>query len=121
MSTPRYSSICICMCQHCLTQTHYSPEGDRKGVASTPFQYKHHIKKLKSSIALKSLSNNPTYAAGSDCPHILLKQILPDDHSQLTQSSFSTPLGLTSTAQKPYSSGPNLPPQDLGIIISAIL
>ncbi|MBW0479834.1 hypothetical protein O181_019549 [Austropuccinia psidii MF-1] len=43
------------------------------------------------------------------------------DYSQLTQSTFSTPPGLTSTAQKTYSGSPNLPQQDLGIIISAIL
>ncbi|MBW0519916.1 hypothetical protein O181_059631 [Austropuccinia psidii MF-1] len=109
------------MCQHCSTQTHFSPEGDRQGVAFTPFQYKHHINKLKSAIAPKSLPKIPTSASGSGCPQILLDQIFPADHSQLTQITFSTPPGPTSTAQKPYSGSPNLPPQDLGMIISAIL
>ncbi|MBW0536384.1 hypothetical protein O181_076099 [Austropuccinia psidii MF-1] len=57
----------------------------------------------------------------SECPQILLDQTLPADDSKLTQSAFSTPLDLTPTAQKPYSGSPNLPPQDLGMIISAIL
>ncbi|MBW0483103.1 hypothetical protein O181_022818 [Austropuccinia psidii MF-1] len=60
MSTRYYSSMRILMCQHCSTQTHSSPEGDRQP-------------------------------------------------------------GLTSTAKKPYSGSPNLPPKDLGMIISAIL
>ncbi|MBW0535211.1 hypothetical protein O181_074926 [Austropuccinia psidii MF-1] len=89
------------MCQHCSTQTHSSAEGDRQGVAFTPFPYKQHIKKRKSTIAPKSLPNIPTSASGSD--------------------TFSTPAGLNSTAQKPYSRSKNLPPQDLGMIISAIL
>ncbi|MBW0467312.1 hypothetical protein O181_007027 [Austropuccinia psidii MF-1] len=109
------------MCQHFSTQTHSSPEGDRQGVAFTPFQYKQHIKKLKSALAPKYLPNIPTSASGFKLPQILLDQIFPADHFQLTQSTFSTPLGLTSTAQKPYSSSPNLPPQDLGMIIFAIL
>ncbi|MBW0585007.1 hypothetical protein O181_124722 [Austropuccinia psidii MF-1] len=74
------------MCQHCSTQKHSSPEGDRQG-----------------------------------CSPILLDQIFPVDYSQLTQRKFSTPLGLNSTAQKSYSSSQNLPPQDLGMIISSIL
>ncbi|MBW0583097.1 hypothetical protein O181_122812, partial [Austropuccinia psidii MF-1] len=65
MTTRRYSSMRICMCQHCSTQTHSSPEGDRHGVAFKPFQYKQHIKKLKSTIAPKSLPNIPTSASGS--------------------------------------------------------
>ncbi|MBW0542248.1 hypothetical protein O181_081963 [Austropuccinia psidii MF-1] len=101
------------MCQHCSTQTHSSPEGDRQGVAFTPFQYKQHIKKLKSTIAPKSLPNIPTSASGSGCPQILLDQIFPADYSRLTQSTFPTPAGLNSTAQKPYSGRQNLPPQDL--------
>ncbi|MBW0497757.1 hypothetical protein O181_037472 [Austropuccinia psidii MF-1] len=109
------------MCQHCSTQTHSSPEGDRKGVSFTPFQYKHHIKKRRASISPKSLPNILTIESGSECPQILLNQIVPADHSQLTQRKFSIPPGLTSTAQKPYSSSPNLPPQDLVMIISAIL
>ncbi|MBW0518378.1 hypothetical protein O181_058093 [Austropuccinia psidii MF-1] len=109
------------MCQHCSTQTHSSAEGDRQGVAFTPFQYKQHIKKLKSTIASKSLPNIPTSASGSECPQILLDQIFLADSSQLTQSTFSTPEGLNSTAQKPYSGSQNLTPQDLGVIISAIL
>ncbi|MBW0542831.1 hypothetical protein O181_082546 [Austropuccinia psidii MF-1] len=103
------------MCQHCSTQTHSSPEGDRKGVSFTAFQYKQHIKKLK------YLANIPTSVSGSECPQIILDHIFSADYSQLTQSTFSTPLVLNSTPQKPYSSGPNLPPQDLGMIISAIL
>ncbi|MBW0472940.1 hypothetical protein O181_012655 [Austropuccinia psidii MF-1] len=117
MSTPCYSSVC----QHCFTQTHSSPEGDRQGVAFKPFQYKQHIKNLKSAIAPESLPNIPTSASGSECWKILLDPIFPADYSQLTQSTFSAPLGLTSPAQKPYSGRPNLPPQYLGMIISAIL
>ncbi|MBW0491331.1 hypothetical protein O181_031046 [Austropuccinia psidii MF-1] len=121
MTTRRYSSMHICMCQHCSTQTHSSAEGDRQGVALKPFQYKQHIKKLKSTIEPKSLPNIPTSASGSECPQILLDQIFPADYSQSTQSTFSTPVGLNSTAQKPYSGSQSLPPQDLGMIISAIL
>ncbi|MBW0539246.1 hypothetical protein O181_078961 [Austropuccinia psidii MF-1] len=113
--------MCICMCQHSSTQTHSSAEGDRQGVAFTPFQYKQHIKKLKSTIAPKSLPNIPTSASGSESPQIILDQVFPAYYSQLTQSTFSTPAGLNSTAQKPYSGSQNLPPQDLGMIISAIL
>ncbi|MBW0475079.1 hypothetical protein O181_014794 [Austropuccinia psidii MF-1] len=91
MTTHPYSSMRICMCQHCSTQTDSSPGGDRQGVAFTPFQYKQHIKKLKSTIATKSLPNIPTSASGSDCPQTLLDQIFPADYSQLTQSTFSTP------------------------------
>ncbi|MBW0477731.1 hypothetical protein O181_017446 [Austropuccinia psidii MF-1] len=80
---------------------HSSSEGDRQGVSFTPFQYKKHIKKLKPTIAPKSLQNIPTSASGS--------------------GTFSTPTGLNPTAQKPYSGSQNLPPQDLGMIISAIL
>ncbi|MBW0478034.1 hypothetical protein O181_017749 [Austropuccinia psidii MF-1] len=86
MSTPRYSSMHICMCQHYSTQTHSSPE-----------------------------------ASGSECPQIILDQIFQTDYSQLTQGVFSTPPGLNSTAQKPYSGSKNPPAQDLGMIISAIL
>ncbi|MBW0540061.1 hypothetical protein O181_079776 [Austropuccinia psidii MF-1] len=85
----------ICMCQH------FSHEGDRHGVAFTPFQYKQNIKKLKSAIAPKSLPNIPTSASGF--------------------GTFSTPPDLHSTAQNPYRCSPNLPPQDLGMIISIIL
>ncbi|MBW0477807.1 hypothetical protein O181_017522 [Austropuccinia psidii MF-1] len=109
------------MYQHCSTKTHSSPEGDRQGVAFTPFQYKQHIKKLKSDIAPKYLPKIPTSASGSEFPQILLDQIFPANYSQLTQSTFSTPPGLTSTAQKPYSSSPNLPPHNIGMIISTIL
>ncbi|MBW0572983.1 hypothetical protein O181_112698 [Austropuccinia psidii MF-1] len=101
MTTRRYSSMCICTCQHCSTQTHSSSEGDRQVVSFTPFQYKQHIRKLKSTIAPKSLPKIPTSASVSD--------------------SFSTPEVLNSTAQKPYSGSQNLPPQDLRMIISAIL
>ncbi|MBW0559707.1 hypothetical protein O181_099422 [Austropuccinia psidii MF-1] len=101
MTTRCYSSMCICMCQHCSAQTHSSPEGDGQGVSFTPFQYKQHIKILKSTIAPKYLPNIPTSASGSD--------------------TFSTPAGLNSTAQKPYSGSQNTLPQDLGMIISAIL
>ncbi|MBW0490750.1 hypothetical protein O181_030465 [Austropuccinia psidii MF-1] len=121
MSTPCYSSMHICMCQHCSTQTHSSPEGDRQGVAFTPFQYKQQIKKLKSAIQPKSLPNIPTSASGSECQKIILDQIFPPYYSQLTHSTFSTPPGVNSTAQKPYRSSENLPQKDLGKIISAIL
>ncbi|MBW0481833.1 hypothetical protein O181_021548 [Austropuccinia psidii MF-1] len=100
MTTRCYSSMRICMCQHCSTQTHSSAEGDRQGVAFTPFQYKQHIKKLRLTIAPKSLPNIPTSSSGS---------------------YFSTAPGLNSTAQKQYSGSQKPPPQDLGIIISAIL
>ncbi|MBW0592451.1 hypothetical protein O181_132166 [Austropuccinia psidii MF-1] len=80
MTTRRYSSMSICMCQHCSTQTRSSAEGDRQGVAFTPFQSKQHIKKLKSTIAPKSLPNIPTSATGSECPQILLDQIFPADY-----------------------------------------
>ncbi|MBW0567776.1 hypothetical protein O181_107491 [Austropuccinia psidii MF-1] len=109
------------MCQHCSTLTHSSPQGDRHGVSFTPFQYKQHIEKLKSTISPKSLPNIPTSASGSECPQLLLDQIFPDDYSQLTESTFSTALGLNSTAQKPYRSSQTLAPRDLGMIISAIL
>ncbi|MBW0489162.1 hypothetical protein O181_028877 [Austropuccinia psidii MF-1] len=121
MTTRHYSSMRICMCQNCSTQTHSSAEGDRQGAAFTPFQYYQHIKKHESTIAPKSLPNIPTSATGSECPQILLDQIFPADYSQLTQSTFSTLAGLNSTAQKQYSGSQNLPPQDLGMIISAIL
>ncbi|MBW0559237.1 hypothetical protein O181_098952 [Austropuccinia psidii MF-1] len=94
MTTHRYSSMHICICQHCSTQTHSSAEGDRQGVASTPLQYKQHIKKLKSTIEPKSLPNIPTSASGSECLQIILDQIFPPDYSQLSQSTFSTLAGL---------------------------
>ncbi|MBW0525890.1 hypothetical protein O181_065605 [Austropuccinia psidii MF-1] len=103
MSTPRYSSMSICMCQHCSTQTHASSEGDRQGASFTPCQYIKHIKKLKSAIKPKSLPNIPTSASASEC------------------LTFSTPPGVNSTAQKQYISSQNLPPQALGMIISAIV
>ncbi|MBW0583001.1 hypothetical protein O181_122716 [Austropuccinia psidii MF-1] len=84
MTTRRYSSMRICMCQHFSCQKHSSPEG-------------------------------------SECPQLLLDQIFPADYSPLTQSTFSTAPGLNSTARIPYSSSQTLPPQDLGMIISAIL
>ncbi|MBW0578077.1 hypothetical protein O181_117792 [Austropuccinia psidii MF-1] len=111
----------ICMCQHFSTQTHSSTDGDRQGVAFTPFQYKQHVKKIKSTIAPKSLPNIPTSASGSEYPKILLDQIFPADYLQLAQSTPSTLACLNSTAQKPYSGIQNLAPQDLGMIISAIL
>ncbi|MBW0488502.1 hypothetical protein O181_028217 [Austropuccinia psidii MF-1] len=116
MTTRRYSSMCICMCQHCSTQTHSSPEGDRHGVAFKPFQYKQNIKKLKSTIAHKSLPDIPTSASGSECPQILLDQIFPADYSQLTQSTGSQ-FNCTESIQRQS----NPPPQDLGMIISSIL
>ncbi|MBW0580493.1 hypothetical protein O181_120208 [Austropuccinia psidii MF-1] len=121
MTTCRYYSMRICMCQHCSSQTHTSAEGDRQGVSFTPLQYKKHIKKLKSTIAPKSLPNIPTSASGSECPQSLLDQIFPAYYSQLTQRTFFTPAGLNSTSQKPYSGSQNLPPQDIGMIISTIL
>ncbi|MBW0460943.1 hypothetical protein O181_000658 [Austropuccinia psidii MF-1] len=109
------------MCQHCSTQTHSSPEGDKHGVSFTPFQYKQHIRKLKSTIAPKYLPDIPTSASGSECPQILLDQIFPAHYSKLTQTTFITALGLNSAAQKPYSGIQTLPPQDLGMIIYTIL
>ncbi|MBW0460292.1 hypothetical protein O181_000007 [Austropuccinia psidii MF-1] len=98
--------MCICICQHCSTQTHSSPEGDRQGFAFTPFQYKQDIRKLKSAIE----PNIPTLASGSECPQNLLDQIFPKYYSQLTQSMFSTTQGPNSTALKPYSRSQQLPP-----------
>ncbi|MBW0545729.1 hypothetical protein O181_085444 [Austropuccinia psidii MF-1] len=121
MTTHRYSSMRICMCQDSSAQTHSSAKGDRKGVSFTPFQYKQHITNLKSTIAPKSLPKIPTSASGSECLQVLLDQIFPADYSQLTQSTFSIPAGLNSTAQKPYIFCQNLPPRDLGMILSALL
>ncbi|MBW0482061.1 hypothetical protein O181_021776 [Austropuccinia psidii MF-1] len=101
--------------------THPSPEGDKQGVVFIPFQYEQHIKKLKSAIEAKAIPNIPTLASGRECPPTLLDQIFPKDYSQLTQSMFSTPWGNTSKALEAYSRSQNLPPQDLGMIISAIL
>ncbi|MBW0580889.1 hypothetical protein O181_120604 [Austropuccinia psidii MF-1] len=84
MSTRRCSSMRIYMCQHCSTQTHSSPEGDRKGVFFTPFQYKQHIKELKSAMAPKPLPNIPTSTLGYECLQILLDRIFPAHYSQLT-------------------------------------
>ncbi|MBW0567485.1 hypothetical protein O181_107200 [Austropuccinia psidii MF-1] len=109
------------MFKHCSAQTHSSPEGNRQGASFTSFQYKQHIKNLKSTIAPRSLANIPTSASGSECQQILLDQIFPADCSQFSQSTFSTPAGLESNAHKPYSGSQNLPPQDLGMIISAII
>ncbi|MBW0578231.1 hypothetical protein O181_117946 [Austropuccinia psidii MF-1] len=94
MTTRHYSSMHICICQHCSTQTYSSTEGGRQGVAFTHFQYKNHIKKLKSTISPKSLPKIPTAASGSECPQILLDETFPADYSQLTQSTFSNPEGL---------------------------
>ncbi|MBW0483306.1 hypothetical protein O181_023021 [Austropuccinia psidii MF-1] len=121
MSTPHYFSMCICICKHCSTETHSSPEGDKQGVSFTHFQYKQNIKKLKSAIEPKNIPNISTSASGFECLQILLGQIFPNDYSQLIQSTLFTPLGLNSTAQKPYRRSQNITPQDLGIIISAIL
>ncbi|MBW0505968.1 hypothetical protein O181_045683 [Austropuccinia psidii MF-1] len=88
MTTCHYSSMRICMCQHCSTQTHSSAEGDSQGVAFTPFQYKQHIKELKSTISPRSLPNIPTSESGSEFPQVLLDQIFPADYSQVTQSTF---------------------------------
>ncbi|MBW0469417.1 hypothetical protein O181_009132 [Austropuccinia psidii MF-1] len=100
MTIHRYSSMHNCMCQHCSTQTHASAEGFTQEGFFKSFQYKQHIKKLKSAIAPKYLPNIPTSASGSGCPQILLDQIFPADYSQLAQSTFLTPVGLNSTAQK---------------------
>ncbi|MBW0475482.1 hypothetical protein O181_015197 [Austropuccinia psidii MF-1] len=100
MSTHHYSSMHICICQHCSIKSHYSPEGDRQGVSFTHLQYKQHIKKLKSEIAPKSHPNIPTSASGPKCLQLLLDQIFPSDYSQLTQSTFSTPTDLNSTKHK---------------------
>ncbi|MBW0473644.1 hypothetical protein O181_013359 [Austropuccinia psidii MF-1] len=89
------------MCQHCSAQAQSYPEGNRQGVSFTPFQNKPHIEKLKSAISPESIPNIPTSASASD--------------------TFSTPPVLNSTAQKSYSWSKNIPPQDLGVIMSAIL
>ncbi|MBW0561728.1 hypothetical protein O181_101443 [Austropuccinia psidii MF-1] len=113
--------MCICICQHCSAQTHSSPEEDRQGVSFTSFQYKQNIENLKSAIKPKSIPNIPTSVSGSECPQILLDPLFPNDYSKLTQSTFSTPPGLNSSAQKPYSSIQKPAPQNLGIIIFSIL
>ncbi|MBW0532775.1 hypothetical protein O181_072490 [Austropuccinia psidii MF-1] len=109
------------MCQHCSTQTHSYLEDDRQGVVFTPFQYKWHIKKLKSAIQPKAIPKIYTLALGSECLQILLDQTFPNDYAQLTQSIFSTPPGLNSAALKPYRGSQSLLSQELRIIISAIL
>ncbi|MBW0472561.1 hypothetical protein O181_012276 [Austropuccinia psidii MF-1] len=121
MSTPCYSSMCIWMFHDCSTQKHSSPEGYRKIFSFKTFQYRQHIKKLKSAIKLKSLPNIPTSASGSEFLKIILHQPFSADYSQLNQRAFSTPLGLNSTALKAYRRSQKLSPQDLGMIISAIL
>ncbi|MBW0537008.1 hypothetical protein O181_076723 [Austropuccinia psidii MF-1] len=115
-SKPRFNDAIIGFCEP-LRYDHIP----KKVTKNTPFQYKQNIKKLKSTIAPNSLPNIPTSASGSECPQVLLDQIFPADYFQLTQRTFSTPAGLNSTAQKPYSGSQNLPPQDPGMIISAIL
>ncbi|MBW0475113.1 hypothetical protein O181_014828 [Austropuccinia psidii MF-1] len=87
----------------------------------TPFQYKQHIRKLKSAIEPKSLPNIPTSASGSEFPQIILHQLFPADYSQFNQSTFSTPPGVNSKALKAYSGSQKLSPQDLGMIIPSIL
>ncbi|MBW0551078.1 hypothetical protein O181_090793 [Austropuccinia psidii MF-1] len=109
------------MGQHFSSQTHSSPEGDRQGISFTPFQYKQLIKQLKLATEPKYIPNIPTSASGSEFPQILLDQSFPTDYSQLTRSTSSTPPGHDSTSQKPYSGIQKLPPQELGMIISAIL
>ncbi|MBW0498260.1 hypothetical protein O181_037975 [Austropuccinia psidii MF-1] len=94
MSGRPYSSMQICICEHWSTQKNSSPEGDRQAVSLKSFQYKQHIKNLKSALAPKSLPNIPTSALGSEFPQIILYQILPADFSQLTQNTFSTSLSL---------------------------
>ncbi|MBW0482312.1 hypothetical protein O181_022027 [Austropuccinia psidii MF-1] len=101
------------MGQHFSTKTDSSPEGNRKEVAFTPFQYKQHIKKRKSAIEPSSIPNIPTLASESECLQILLDQIFPKGYSPLTQSTFSTPWGINSTALKPYIRSQILPQQDL--------
>ncbi|MBW0509563.1 hypothetical protein O181_049278 [Austropuccinia psidii MF-1] len=86
MSTHRYSSICICMCQYFSTQTQSSPEGDSHRAVFTPFQYKQNIKKLKSTIAPESLQKIPTSASGSEGPQILMDQNFPANYSRLTKN-----------------------------------
>ncbi|MBW0466773.1 hypothetical protein O181_006488 [Austropuccinia psidii MF-1] len=108
------------MCQHFSTQTKSSAEDDIQGVGFKPFQYKQNIKKLKSAIEPKSLPNIPTSASNSEYLQLILDQIFPAKYSQFTQRIFSTPWGVNSTAQKPYSSSKNLPTKALGILISAI-
>ncbi|MBW0469056.1 hypothetical protein O181_008771 [Austropuccinia psidii MF-1] len=109
------------MFQHFSTQTHSSPEGDRLVVFFSPFQYKQNMKKLKSGIEPNAIPNIPNFTSGSECLHILLDQIFPNDCSELTQSMFSTSPGLNSMELKPYSRSQKLTPQDLGMIISTIL
>ncbi|MBW0518095.1 hypothetical protein O181_057810 [Austropuccinia psidii MF-1] len=109
------------MCQHCSTQTHTAPEGNRQGVAFTPFQCKQHMKNLKSGIESNVIPNIPNFKSGSQCPQVLLDQIFPNDCSQLTQRMFPTSPGLNSTALKPYSGSQKLTPKDLQMIIPAIL
>ncbi|MBW0519709.1 hypothetical protein O181_059424 [Austropuccinia psidii MF-1] len=80
MTTHRDSSMHICMCQHCSTQTHSSLRVIGRELPS-------HLSNINSTL----------------------------------KRTFSTPAVLNSTAQKPYSGSQNLPPQDLGMIISSIL
>ncbi|MBW0502982.1 hypothetical protein O181_042697 [Austropuccinia psidii MF-1] len=86
----------ICLCQHCSTQPHSSPDGDRPGSSFTPFQHKRHIEKVKLTIEPKSIPKIPTSASGSEFPQIFL-----DYYSKLTKSTFSTPEERNSIAQNP--------------------
>ncbi|MBW0555181.1 hypothetical protein O181_094896 [Austropuccinia psidii MF-1] len=93
------------MCQHCSTQTHSSCEGERHRVSLKTFQYKQHIKKLK------SLPDIPTSESGSECPQILWDQIFPADYSQSTQSTGSQ-LNCTETIQQQSNPSPTEPWND---------
>ncbi|MBW0480826.1 hypothetical protein O181_020541 [Austropuccinia psidii MF-1] len=109
------------MCQHCSSQTSSSTESDRQGVALRTLQYNQHIKELKLPIECKYISNIPTSESGSEFPQMFLDNVFANDYYLLTQSTFSTLLGLNSTVQKPYSWIQNPPPQEPGIIMSSIL
>ncbi|MBW0492847.1 hypothetical protein O181_032562 [Austropuccinia psidii MF-1] len=80
-----------------------------------------HLSNINSTLKISNQPLHPNLFQTSLLPQILLDQIFPADYSQFTQSTFFTPAGLNSTAQKPYSVIQNLPPQELGMIISAIL
>ncbi|MBW0526308.1 hypothetical protein O181_066023 [Austropuccinia psidii MF-1] len=81
----------ICMCQNFSTQTHSSPEGDRQGVAFTPFQYKQHMKKLKSGIEPNDIPSIPNFTSGSESlkPYSRSQKLTPPDLGMIISAILS--------------------------------
>ncbi|MBW0577050.1 hypothetical protein O181_116765 [Austropuccinia psidii MF-1] len=91
MLTPCYSSMCICMCQNFSTQTHSSPEVDRQGAAFTPFQYKQHMKKLKSGSEPNAIPNIPNFTSGSESlkPYSRSQKLTPPNLGMIISAILS--------------------------------